>query len=87
MKIIIIIIKEKKIKSQTARGDGISERPERQRDDFYFYIFQIYENRTVDFHRSRRQSWSMRRELRVCTKSLAFRQTPKGREFSYLCYF
>ena len=26
-------------------------------------------------------------DLRVDTKILAFRQTPGGREFSYLCYF
>ena len=26
-------------------------------------------------------------DLRVGTKILEFRQTPRGREFSYLCYF
>ena len=36
---------------------------------------------------SKRQSWSTRRELHMGTKILAFRQTPRGREFSYLCYF
>ena len=64
---------------------------EERENDFYFYFLyflsQIYGNWTVDFSRSKRQSWSMRRELRVGTKSLAFRQTPRGREFSYLSYF
>ena len=54
---------------------------------FSLLIFQIYENRIVDFYRSRRQSWSTRRELRVGTNILAFRPTSRGRKFSYLCYF
>ena len=36
---------------------------------------------------SKRQSWSMQRELHMGTKILALRQTSRGREFSYLCYF
>ena len=63
----------------------------RERDDFFFLYFlflsHIYENRTVDFRRSRRKSWSMRQELRVGTKSLAFRPTLKDKEFSYFSYF
>ena len=51
------------------------------------FLSQIYGNRTVDFCRSKRQSWSTRRELRVGTDILAFRQTSKDRKFSYLCYF
>ena len=54
---------------------------------FSLFIFQIYGNRTVDFCRSRRQSWTTRRELRVDTNILAFRQTLSGRKFLYLCYF
>ena len=57
--------------------------------NFFLFSFlsQIYENRTVDFCRSRRQSWSTRRELRVGTNILVFRQTSRGRKFLYLCYF
>ena len=50
-------------------------------------LSKIYENWTIDFCHSRRQSWSMWRELRVGTKILAFRQTPRNMEFSYLGYF
>ena len=58
--------------------------------NFFFlssFLSQIYENRIVDFRRSRRQSWTARRELRVGTNILAFCQTSRGRKFSYLCYF
>ena len=92
IQIIIIIIKEKKYKKRIKvkrQGRRISDCV---REIFYFYFFfslfisQIYGNRTVDFCRSRRQSWSTRRELHVDTKSLAFRYTSRGRKFSYLCY-
>ena len=46
-----------------------------------------YENQTVGFRRSKRQSLSTHHELRVSTKILAFRQTLRGMEFSYLGYF
>ena len=56
---------------------------------FYFssLISKIYENWTVGFRRSKRKSRSMHRELRMGTKILEFRQTPRDRKFSYLCYF
>ena len=54
---------------------------------FFSSLFsQIYENWTVGFRWSKRQSWSTGRELGVDTKSLAFHQTLRGREFFYLCY-
>ena len=101
-KIIIIKEKEKerkkkktkriKIKKVVRGTDG-----ERQRMNwreicfififFFLFLFYIYGNRTVDFYQTRRQSWSTRRELRVGTKSLAFRHTSRGRKFFYLCYF
>ena len=62
----------------------------RERERFFFLsllLSKIYENRTVGFRRSKRQSRSTYQELRVGTKILAFCQTPRGREFSYLCYF
>ena len=60
--------------------------------DLYFLFFlsllsKIYGNHIVGFRRSKRQSWSTQRELRVGTKSLVFCQTSRSREFSYLCYF
>ena len=39
-------------------------------------LFKIYENWTVGFHRSKRQSRFTHRELCVGTKILEFRQTP-----------
>ena len=39
-------------------------------------------NRTVGSDQSKRQSWSMHRELRVGTKISRFRQAPRGRGFS-----
>ena len=60
--------------------------------DIFFIFFssllsKIYGNQTVDFYRSRRHSCFTRQGLRMSTKILAFHQTPKGREFFYLCYF
>ena len=68
------------------------ERVEREEEFFFNFFFsslfsQIYGNQTIDFRRSRRQSWTMRRELRVDTNILAFCQTSRGKKFSYLCYF
>ena len=84
----------KKDKLKTLKGGGRWREIERAwREDSYFYFLfssflsQIYGNRIIDFFRSRRQSGSTRRELCVGTKSLAFRQTPRGREFSYFSYF
>ena len=58
----------------------------------FFFLFlsslfsKIYGNQTVSFCRRKKQSRSTHRELCVGTKILVFRQTPRGREFSYLCY-
>ena len=41
---------------------------------------------TVGFRRSKRQSSFSRRELRVGTRIGEFRQTPRGRGFSYSVY-
>ena len=70
----------------------MTDRESVKRERFLFLFFlsllsKIYGNWTVGFRQSKRQSWSMRRKLHVGTKSLAFRQTPSGRGFSYLCYF
>ena len=90
------IKKEREKKKDKNKKGNRQRRTEKawKRDKFYFYFFffslfllQIYGNWTVDFYRSRRQSWTMRRELRIGTNILAFRQTSRGRKFSYLCYF
>ena len=63
---------------------------ERERDFLFFLfslLFKIYGNQIIGFCQSIRQSRSMQRELRVGTKILEFRQTPRGTEFSYLFYF
>ena len=71
-------------------GDGHRERGG-EREVFIFFLFsflfQIYGNWIIDFCRSRRQSWTTQRELRVDTNILAFRQALRGRKFPYLCYF
>ena len=93
IQIIIRMKKDKNEKSEGGRGwTGERESVKKERIIFVFFffsllLFQIYGNRIVGFRRSKRQSWSTRRELRVGTKSLVFCQTPRGRKFSYLCYF
>ena len=82
---------KKKDKNQK-EGGRRRERGARRESDKIFIFFslflsQIYGNRTVNFCQSRSQSWSTRRELRVGTDILPFRQTSRGRKFSYLCYF
>ena len=74
-----------KEKEQT---EGVRAIREREEGNFFFsLLFEIYGNRTIGFRWSKRQSRSTHRELCVDTKILEFRQTPRGREFSYLGYF
>ena len=54
---------------------------------YILLLSKIYRNWTVGFLRSKRQSRSTHRELRLGTKILEFRQTPRGKEFSYFGYF
>ena len=69
--------------------EGGEERKEREKGkkNIFSFLSKIYESRTVAFHQSKRQIQSTHRELRVGTKIFEFRQTPQGREFSYLGYF
>ena len=89
----IIIIKKKyknKKTEEKSKASGEREREEREGNFIFFLtslLSTIYGNRTIGFCRRRRQSWSTRRELRVGTKILEFRQTLQARKFSYLCYF
>ena len=68
----------------TTEGERERERGEKYREKL---LSKIDENRIVGFCRSKRQSRSTHRELSMGTKILEFRQTPQGREFSYLGYF
>ena len=82
---------KKERKEETGRkGVRREKREERERErekKIFSLISKIYENQTVGFCQSKRQSRSTHRELRVGTKILEFRQTPRGREFSYFDYF
>ena len=73
--------KVKKEKEET-RGSEREKRGERKGKRGFSLLSKIYGNRTIGFHRSKRKSRSMHRELRMGTKILEFRQTPQGREFS-----
>ena len=75
--------KKKKIKKNGAER----EREKKKEKKGFSLLSKIYGDRTVSFHRSKRQSSSMRQELRMDTKIREFRQTPRGREFSYFNYF
>ena len=81
----------KKQKKSKRERESVRERKRERYFYFFFFLFasfsKIYGNWTIGFHRSKRQSRSKHRELRVGTKILAFHQTPRAREFSYLCYF
>ena len=56
--------------------EGERERERREGVEREKLISKIYGIQTVGFRRSKRQSRSMHRELRVGTKILEFRQTP-----------
>ena len=79
--------KERMRKKQKERGRDEQEREREEKKKGVPLLSKIYGNRTLGFSRSKRQSRSMHRELHVGTKILEFRQTPRGREFSYLGYF
>ena len=95
IQIIIIRIKKRiktKKKKKVKRGEWVRACREREKKIFFFLFLslllpKIYGNWIISFRRSKRKSSSTHRELLVGTKNLAFRQTPRGREFFYLCYF
>ena len=86
--------KEEKKSQNGGEGEmGEGECEKRDRESFLFFIFflfsllsKIYRNRTVGLRRNKKaKSIHALRAMRG-HKILAFRQTPRGREFSYLCY-
>ena len=80
-------MKGRKEEKRNMRERRETNKREREKKKKVSLLSKIYGNRTVGFHRSKRQSRSMHRELHVSTKILEFRQTPRVREFSYLEYF
>ena len=58
------------------------KREEERRSEKLHLLSRFYGDRTIGFLRSKRQSSSMRRELRVGIRIRGFRQTPRGRGFS-----
>ena len=55
---------------------------EGKRSEKLYLLFKIYRDRAIVFHRSKRQSSSTRRELRVGRRIWGFLQTPRDRGFS-----
>ena len=53
----------------------------------FLLLSKIYGNQAIGFHRSEKKSWSTHQELLVGTKILEFRQTPRGKDFSYFGLF
>ena len=81
------ILGQKKRTNNEWRAGEKARRRREVRSEKLKLLSKIYANRTVGFCQSKRQSRSMHRELRVGTKILEFRQTLRGREFSYIDYF
>ena len=76
--------KDKKSKRKTNEEEktaGKARRERKREREKNLHLSKIYGNRTVGFRRSKRQSLSKRRKLRMVTKILEFHQTPRGREF------
>ena len=55
---------------------------EERRSEKLHLLYRFYGDWTISFRRSKRQSSTMQRELRVGTRIRGFLQTPRGRGFS-----
>ena len=76
------------MKEEKAKREREGEMNKREREKKKVPLLsKIYGNRIVGFSRSKRKIRSTHYELRVGTKILEFRQTLRGREFSYFDYF
>ena len=69
----------KRREREKERGE---KKEEERRSERLHLLSRFYGDRAVDFRRSKRQSSSTRRELRVGTRIRGFRQTSRGRGFS-----
>ena len=67
-------------RGKTDRGREREEEREKEKGDFPSFS-------TIETRQFKKKSQSMHSRLRVGTKILEFRQTTRGREFSYLDYF
>ena len=69
--------KEKNKKDEKQTDEKIDRGVERVHFIFFFslsFLFQIYENLTVGFHRDKHEKCSTRRGLRVGTKNTGFQR-------------
>ena len=73
--------KEEKREENKKKERGGNEKREKRKRGFHI-LSKIYGDWAVDFRRSKKQSRSTQRELRISTKIKEFCQTPRGREFS-----
>ena len=68
------------------KGGKEKERKEKKEEgklsEKLYLLSRIYGDQAIGFRRSKRQSSSIRRELRVGTRIGDFRQIPRGRGFS-----
>ena len=68
-------------KWETVRKEKMEEKEKEGKGKGRFLAFE-----RSKFDSSRTKIWSTQWDLRVDTKKLEFRQTPRGRIFSYLVY-
>ena len=65
------------------KSGGKRKREEENMREKLLFLSSFLEDPTVNVRWSERQSSSSQRELRIETKIREFRQTPRGRGFSY----
>ena len=66
------MVKKKRIKSQKGKENGREGEKRERKGKKNSFVSKIYGNPIVGFHRSKRQSCSTHRKLRVGTKILEF---------------
>ena len=75
-------------KNLVGKGEEKENEKERKKEKEVTTLpFAISDEPTIETHRGKRQSWSMRQELHVGTKNCEFCCIPKGKGFSYTGYF
>ena len=72
---------ERGIRTEKEKGKK-EKREEEKKSEKLHLLFRFYGDRTVGFRRSKRQSSSTQRELRVGMRIRGFRKTPRGKGFS-----
>ena len=74
-------------KSREKEKERKEKREEEKRSEKLHFLSRFYGDQIVDFRRSKRQSSSTRRELRVGTRIRSFSQTPRVRGFSHTRFY